>query len=151
MLGYFVEVTAQHGDKLMAPPSNATFIHRQTLAGQVRFTTTELADLEAKIASAADRALGLELDIFDGWPTRVIGGGDDIKDAAEALAMLDVDAGLATLAVERNYVRPIVDDGLEFNIAGGRHPVVEQALASDPFVANDCELSPPENAQAGRI
>ena len=65
VLGYFVEVTAQHGDKLMAPPRNATFIHRQTLAGQVRFTTTELADLEAKIASAADRALGLELDIFE--------------------------------------------------------------------------------------
>ena len=58
MLGYFVEVTAQHGDKLLAPPLNATFIHRQTLAGQVRFTTTELGELEAKIASAADRALG---------------------------------------------------------------------------------------------
>src|SRR5439155_7932894 len=58
VLGYFVEVTAQHGDKLMAPPLNSTFIHRQTLAGQVRFTTTELGELEAKIASAADRALG---------------------------------------------------------------------------------------------
>ena len=57
VLGYFVEVTAQHGEKLLAPPLNATFIHRQTLAGQVRFTTTELAALEAKIASAADRAL----------------------------------------------------------------------------------------------
>ena len=65
VLGYFVEVTAQHGDKLMAPPLNATFIHRQTLAGQVRFTTAELGELEAKIANAADRALGLELEIFD--------------------------------------------------------------------------------------
>ena len=65
MLGYFVEVTAQHGEKLMAPPLNATFIHRQTLAGQVRFTTTELGELEAKIASAAERALGLELEIFE--------------------------------------------------------------------------------------
>src|SRR5690606_4015326 len=65
VLGYFVEVTAQHGDKLMAPPLNGTFIHRQTLAGQVRFTTTELGELEAKIASAGDRALGLELEIFD--------------------------------------------------------------------------------------
>src|SRR5262249_8831232 len=61
VLGYFVEVTAQHGDRLMAAPLNATFIHRQTLAGQVRFTTTELGELEAKIASAAERALGLEL------------------------------------------------------------------------------------------
>ena len=65
VLGYFVEVTAQHGDKLMSPPLNATFIHRQTLAGQVRFTTTELGELEAKIANAADRALGLELEIFE--------------------------------------------------------------------------------------
>ena len=65
VLGYFVEVTAQHGDKLLAPPLNATFIHRQTLAGQVRFTTTELGELEAKIASAADRALGIELEIFE--------------------------------------------------------------------------------------
>ena len=65
VLGYFVEVTAQHGDKLMAPPLNATFIHRQTLAGQVRFTTTELGELEAKIASAADRALGIELETFE--------------------------------------------------------------------------------------
>ena len=65
VLGYFVEVTAQHGDKLMAPPLNATFIHRQTLAGQVRFTTSELGEIEAKIANAGDRALNLELEIFD--------------------------------------------------------------------------------------
>ena len=65
VLGYFVEVTAQHGEKLLAPPLNAGFIHRQTLAGQVRFSTTELGELEAKIASAADRALGLELEIFE--------------------------------------------------------------------------------------
>ncbi len=65
VLGYFVEVTAQHGDKLMSAPLNATFIHRQTLAGQVRFTTSELGEIEAKIANAGDRALGLELEIFE--------------------------------------------------------------------------------------
>src|SRR5260221_713504 len=65
VLGYFVEVTAQHGERLMAPPLNATFIHRQTLAGQVRFTTTELGELEAKIASAAERALAIELETFE--------------------------------------------------------------------------------------
>ncbi len=65
VLGYFVEVTAQHGDKLFAPPLNATFIHRQTLAGQVRFTTSELGETEAKIANAGDRALNLELEIFE--------------------------------------------------------------------------------------
>ncbi len=153
VLGYFVEVTAQHGEKLMAPPLNAAFIHRQTLAGQVRFTTTELGELEAKIASAADRALGRELEIFDRLSQAVIASGDAIKRCADALASLDVASALAALAAERDYARPEIDDGLAFVIEGGRHPVVEQALSRDgtPFVANDCELSPPGGAEAGRI
>jgi DNA mismatch repair protein MutS len=150
VLGYFVEVSAQHGDKLMQPPWNATFIHRQTLAGQVRFTSTELAELEQKIASAAERALGLEFELFDRLLARVLESAEAIKGAGEALAVLDVSAGLAALAVERNYARPVVDGSLQFSIVGGRHPVVEQALEA-PFVANDCDLSPPETAQAGRI
>jgi len=150
VLGYFVDVTAQHGDKLMGAPLNATFIHRQTLAGQVRFTTTELGELEAKIANAADRALNLELEAFDRLCAAVIGAGAGLKAAAEALAVLDVTSGLAALAAERSYVRPEIDDSLDFAIEGGRHPVVEQAL-SDPFVANDCDLSPPSGADAGRI
>jgi DNA mismatch repair protein MutS len=150
VLGYFVEVTAQHGDKLFSAPLNATFIHRQTLAGQVRFTTTELGELEAKIASAADRALGLELEIFERLAASVIAASETIKAAAEALAILDVASALATLAVERSYARPQVDRTLDFVIEGGRHAVVEQAL-SDPFVANDCNLSPPKDAGAGRI
>ena len=150
VLGYFVEVTAQHGDRLMAAPLNQSFIHRQTLAGQVRFTTTELGELEAKIASAADRALGIELEIFDALTARVTAIAEDIKAAAQALATLDVAAALATLAAEQRYVRPQVDRSLAFAIDGGRHPVVEQALAA-PFVANDCDLSPPADETAGRI
>jgi DNA mismatch repair protein MutS len=151
VLGYFVEVTAQHGDKLMAPPLNATFIHRQTLAGQVRFTTTELGELEAKIASAADRALGIELESFDKLAATVTAAAAAIKDAAGALAILDVATALAQLAIERHYVRPEIDASLDFIIEGGRHPVVEQVLTGDPFVANDCDLSPPAPATHGRI
>jgi DNA mismatch repair protein MutS len=150
VLGYFVEITAQHGDKLMGAPWNTTFIHRQTLAGQVRFTTTELAELEQRIASAAERALGLELDIFERLLSSVMASADDIKNAARALAVLDVAAGLATLAMERNYIRPVVDESLQFHVVGGRHPVVEQAL-DGPFIANDCNLSPPHHEHAGRI
>ena len=150
VLGYFVEVTAQHGERMMAPPLNATFIHRQTLAGQVRFTTTELGELEAKIANAADRALGLELEAFERLAATVAAASADIKAAAEALATLDVTAALAQLAVERDYVRPEVDRSLDFFIEGGRHAIVEQAL-SEPFVANDCDLSAPAGAAAGRI
>jgi DNA mismatch repair protein MutS len=156
VLGYFIEVTAQHGEKLMREPWNATFIHRQTLAGQVRFTSMELGDLEAKIANAADRALGLELEIFERLAAQAVAGADDIKAAALALAAVDVAAALATLAVERSYVRPEIDASRAFVIAGGRHPVVEQALAGDgargpTFVANDCDLSPAADAAAGRI
>jgi DNA mismatch repair protein MutS len=145
VLGYFVDVTAQHGEKLLAAPLSATFIHRQTLAGQVRFTTTELGGLEAKIANAADRALALELEIFARLAAAVGAASVAIQQAADALAVTDVASALASLAVERDYVRPDVDDSLAFAITAGRHPVVEQALASDggPFVANDCDLSPP--------
>ena len=151
VLGYFVDVTAQHGEKLLTAPLNATFIHRQTLAGQVRFTTTELGELEAKIANAADRALALELEIFDALAARVTAASAAIKQAAEALAAVDAMTALAALAVERNYVRPVVDGSLTFLIEGGRHPVVEQALGADggPFVANDCDLSPPTDATGG--
>jgi DNA mismatch repair protein MutS len=147
VLGYFVDVTAQNGEKLMSAPLNATFIHRQTTAGQVRFTTTELGELEAKIANAADRALAIELEIFDRLAGSITAATVAIKEAADALAVVDVAVALASLAVERDYVRPEVDDSLAFAITGGRHPVVEQALGSDggPFVANDCDLS------AGRI
>ncbi|HEY7232204.1 MAG TPA: DNA mismatch repair protein MutS [Pseudolabrys sp.] len=153
VLGYFVEVTAQHGERLMAAPLNSTFIHRQTLAGQVRFTTTELGQLDAKIASAAERALGLELEIFDRLVAAVMAQGINIKECAEALSVLDVASALAHLAVERDYVRPQVDNSHAFVIEGGRHPVVEQALSIDgkPFVGNDCDLSPPPQTDAGRI
>jgi DNA mismatch repair protein MutS len=153
VLGYFVEVAAQHGDRLMAPPLNATFIHRQTLAGQVRFTTTELGELEAKIASAADRALGIELETFERLAATVTAAAAAIKDAAEALAVIDVATALAQLAAERHYTRPQIDASLDFVVEGGRHPVVEQMLAGDggPFVANDCDLSPPPSAANGRI
>ncbi len=152
VLGYFVEVTAQHGDKLMAAPLNATFIHRQTLAGQVRFSTTALGELEAKIATAADRALGLELEIFERMTAMVVAATASLKQAAEALAALDAASALAELAIARDYARPDVDGTLAFEIEGGRHPVVEQALIDGgPFVANDCDLSPPSEKATGRI
>src|SRR5436190_95107 len=153
VLGYFVEVTAQHGDKLMAAPLNATFIHRQTLAGQVRFTTAELGEIEAKIANAGDRALGLELEIFEKLCAMALAASDDLRAAAHAFALLDVATALAKLAVDDNYVRPEVDHSLGFAVEGGRHPVVEQALKRDgqPFIANACDLSPSPAQISGQI
>src|SRR5437762_333241 len=153
VLGYFVEVTAQHGDKLMSPPLNATFIHRQTLAGQTRFTTAELGEIEARIANAGDRALGLELEIFERLCALAIAASDDLRAAAQAFAMLDVATALAKLAVDDNYVRPEVDSSLGVAVEGGRHPVVEQALKHNgqPFIANACDLSPGPEQKSGQI
>src|SRR5204862_4484892 len=153
VLGYFVEVTAQHGERLMAPPLNATFIHRQTLAGQTRFTTAELGEIEAKIANAGDRALGLELEIFERLCALAMTASEDLRAAAQAFAMLDVATALAKLAADENYMRPEVDSSLSFAIEGGRHPVVEQALKRDgqPFIANACDLSPGPAQKSGQI
>ena len=153
VLGYFVEVTAQHGDKLMSPPLNATFIHRQTLAGQVRFTTAELGEIEAKIANAGDRALGLELEIFDRLCAKALAIGDELRAAAHAFALLDVATALGRLAIDENYVRPEVDESLSFAIEAGRHPVVEQALKrnGEPFIANACDLSPAPGQKSGQL
>jgi DNA mismatch repair protein MutS len=153
VLGYFIEVSAQQGEKLMTPEAKATFMHRQTLAGAMRFTSVELGELESKIVGASDRALALELAIFDRLTKEVLAQANALEAIADALARIDVAASLAELAVAENWVRPIVDGSLYFYVEGGRHPVVEAALKRDggPFVANDCDLSAPDEENAGSI
>lgn len=154
MLGYFVEVPQAMGEDFLKEPWRATFVHRQTMSDAMRFSSVELGELEAKIASAADRALRLELAIFAGLCEAVLAQAEPIKAAALALAELDVAAALADLAAREGWSRPQIDDGVAFTIERGRHPVVEAALKRDgkPFVANDTELSPPgTEAKGGRI
>jgi DNA mismatch repair protein MutS len=152
VLGWFIEVTATHAEKLMAKTgANGPFIHRQTMANAVRFTTAELGELEERIARAAERALAIELEIFDELVALAVGQAEAIATAARAMAALDVAAGLGTLAVARRYNRPSVDASLAFEIAGGRHPVVEAALegAGDAaFTGNDCRLNVVANENA---
>ncbi|MYZ47649.1 DNA mismatch repair protein MutS, partial [Propylenella binzhouense] len=151
VLGYFVEVSAGQAAALTACQAVA-FIHRQTLASAMRFSTVELGELESRIASAAERALALELACFDELCGRVLAAEAAIRSVAQALAELDVAAGFAELAEREGYVRPRVDDGLAFAIRGGRHPVVEQVLrrSGDTFVGNDCALGGEGEAE-GRI
>ncbi|MBN9273725.1 MAG: DNA mismatch repair protein MutS, partial [Mesorhizobium sp.] len=155
VLGYYIEVTANHHAIMTGTDAaKARFIHRQTMANAMRFTTTELAELETKIANAADRALGIELAAFDRLTAEAVGEADRIRAGSEALALLDVSAALAVLAESEAWCRPAVDSSLAFEIAGGRHPVVEQALRQSgegPFVANDCDLSPEGGARNGAI
>ena len=139
VIGYYIEVSANHAGKL-----GQEFIHRQTMAGAQRYTTAELADLETKIASAAERAVALELRLYDDLVAEVMARRSEIAAAAVALATLDLAAALAELAAEAGWVRPMVEDGTAFEISGGRHPTVEAALSASGnrggFVANDCVL-----------
>jgi len=143
MIGYFVEVPQNVGEDLLKDPWKETFVHRQTMAGAMRFSTVELGELEAKIASAADRALKIELGFFDSMTQELLDLSSDIAAAAEALAVVDVTAALADLAVRLDWTRPVVDTSLTFRVEDGRHPVVEAALKREgtPFIANDSDLS----------
>ncbi len=155
VLGYFIEVTAGNADVMMgSDEAKARFIHRQTMAGAMRFTTTELADLESRIANAAAQALTMELQAFDRMVQAVVAEAEVIKASALALAAIDVATSLAHLASEQAYCRPVVDSSMTFAIRGGRHPVVEQALrrqSSGPFIANNCDLSATDGNRSGAI
>ncbi|HXE29377.1 MAG TPA: DNA mismatch repair protein MutS, partial [Stellaceae bacterium] len=138
VLGYHIDIGPNHAAKM-----GVGFIHRQTLASSMRYSTVELGELESKIASAADKALALEMKLFDDLVAEALGQANEIARAAAALAALDVAAALAELAVTQRYTRPKIDDSTAFAIRQGRHPVVEQALqraARSSFVANDCDL-----------
>jgi DNA mismatch repair protein MutS len=142
VLGYFVECSAKQAEPLFQPPLNALFIHRQTLANQTRFTTVELADLDARIAQAAERALAIEAEIFETWREAARSLAGDIQRAAEALAILDVAGALAEWAEDEQAVRPEIDRSLRFEAEAARHPVVEAAVrrAGQPYTPNDCRL-----------
>ncbi len=142
-LGYFLEVPQQQGERLVRPPLSEHFIHRQTMADAMRFSTPELAELESKIASAADQALTMELQIFDRLCALCLESAPAIKAMAGALALIDVSMSHAELAQQRDWTRPKVDQSRAFTIEGGRHPVVEAALKlrGQSFVSNRCVLA----------
>jgi len=153
VLGYFIEVTAKHGDGVPTG-GDSPYIHRQTMANAVRFATVELSDLESEISRAADRALALEHEIFTALVDQVLQSAPAIDLTAQAIARLDVASATAELAISEDYVRPAVDDSMAFVIEAGRHPVVEKALnkAGDgPFVANDSRLEMDDDNQSSPL
>jgi DNA mismatch repair protein MutS len=151
ILGYFVEASARHAEPLMRDPRRC-FTHRQTLANQVRFTTAELAALDARIAQAGERSLAIECSVFEAWRDQAIGLAAEIHGAADSLALLDVCAALADWAVEVGAVRPSIDLSLVFETFGARHPVVEAAVRRQGkgFTPNNCALDG-GGGQAARI
>ncbi|MEO1557965.1 MAG: DNA mismatch repair protein MutS, partial [Pseudomonadota bacterium] len=149
VLGYFIEVTATHADKMMSAPLNDTFIHRQTTANQVRFTTVDLSSLETRILNAGAQAIEIEKRHYERLRSLVLDAAAMISQTARALAEIDVTTGLAHLAVTEDWCKPTLETSRAFEIEGGRHPVVEKALRQQggtPFIANDCDISADETA-----
>ncbi len=150
VIGYFLEVSARHAESVDSGPESP-FIHRQTMNNAVRYTTVELSELEGRIAKAGERALALELEAFQALVQLVQAQAEGIAQAASALAELDCQSALAQLALERRYLRPEIDDSTCFEVAAGRHPVVEAMLQdghNNGFVANDCTLAGADDADA---
>ena len=149
VLGYFIETTATHAEKMLSPPLSETFIHRQTTANQVRFTTVELSEMETRILNAGNHALEIEKRIFETLRQAVLDQAAEIGATSGGIAEIDLAMALAELAVTENWVKPRIDNSRAFAIEGGRHPVVEQALrkqSGGTFIANDCDLSAEDGA-----
>jgi len=144
VLGYHVEVPAKSADVLMAQDSG--FTHRQSLAGVVRFNAPELHEQALRVTQAGGHALAAEAAHLEALTEEALTRRDAIAATADALARLDVGAGLAERAAEGGWSRPTLVDHPCLEIEGGRHPVVEAAVArsGDRFVANDCRLSESE-------
>lgn len=141
ILGYFIEVPSARADSLMQPESG--FIHRQTMAGNMRFTTSQLIDLDNDVRSAAEKAAAIEADIVAALTARVRDASNDLLAAADTLADVDVWYALAACAQDYSWVRPEITDDGAWDVVGGRHPVIEYVLRSrgDNFVKNDCNLN----------
>ncbi len=144
VLGYFIETTTTHAEKMLAPPLSESFIHRQTTANQVRFTTVALSEIETKILNAGNHALEIEKRHYAALKEAILTQAGPIGAAARALAEIDLAAAFADMASAENWVEPRVDASRAFEIEAGRHPVVERALkrqGGGVFVANDCALT----------
>lgn len=143
VLGYFIEVTATHAERMLSEPLSDTFRHRQTTANQLRFTTPDLTEMETRILNAGGHALEIEKRLYSALKDSILDAAAHIGATARALAELDLSSALADLARGENWARPKIDNSRRLLIEGGRHPVVEQSLRKQggaPFVANDCDL-----------
>ncbi|MGJ0237131.1 DNA mismatch repair protein MutS [Novosphingobium fluoreni] len=141
VLGYFIEVPQRHADKLLLPDSG--FTHRQTMAGAMRFNAMALHEEASRIAEAGGHALAAEESHFEELVAAVVAARNAIAATAAALARIDVAAGQAERAAQGGWTAPEIVEATCLEIEGGRHPVVEAALAAqgERFVANDCKLA----------
>jgi DNA mismatch repair protein MutS len=141
VLGYHIEVSARHADRLMLPDSG--FTHRQTLAGVVRFNSPDLHAEASRVVEAGGHALAAECAHLEELTGLAVASAQRIAVTADAIARIDVSASHAERASEGGWCLPSIDEAAVIELEGARHPVVEEALSRDGerFVANDCALS----------
>jgi DNA mismatch repair protein MutS len=138
VIGLFIDITSRHSEKITDPK----FIHRQTTANSVRYTSLELQELESKMVGAKVQVIAFEKEIYDQICQQVLANHELLCKLAQSLARLDVFCNFAHLADEKEYVRPLITDDTRFEIIEGRHPVVEDSLKKnhEAFISNDCTL-----------
>lgn len=136
VFGYYLEVTKSY---LSQVPER--YIRKQTLTGAERYITEELKQLEEKTLGAQEKLIDLEYKVFQEIRTQISSQIQRIQKTANIVSMLDVLSSFATVALDLNYVMPIVDNSGEINIKDGRHPVIEKMLPSGSFIENDTYLN----------
>ena len=136
VFGYYIEVRNTHKDKV---PEE--WIRKQTLVNAERYITEELKEYEAKILGAEEKIAFLESEVFSKlieWMLQFI---DQVQQNAQLIGKLDCLCSFASLAIEANYTRPLLDESFEIDIKEGRHPVIEKQLSADQsFIPNDVYL-----------
>ena len=135
VFGYYFEVTNSYKD--MVPED---YIRKQTLANAERYTTPRLKELEDTILNAEDKLTALEYDMFCKIRESIAMELERIQRTAKAIAKLDVYASLSLVSERNRYVRPKLNEKGVIDIKDGRHPVVEQMISNDLFIANDTFL-----------
>ena len=144
VLGYFIETPAAYAQKMLASPLSDTFIHRQTTANSVRFTTVALGELETKILNASGQSTDLEQEIFHQLEKFVLAQSLALQALSFSVAEIDVASAFSELAMNEGWIRPTITNGRDFFVDQGRHPVVEATLKNSPssiFVGNNCNLN----------
>lgn len=140
VFGYSIEVRKSSLD--MVP---GDYVRRQTLVNCERFITQELKELEGKLLGADERLQQLEQQLFAGLREDIVHRTSRIQKTARCVAWLDCLAGLATLADENSYIRPVVDDSDCLQLTAARHPVVELAIGRENYIANDTDMQGVQN------
>ena len=135
VFGYFIEITNSNAH--LVPPD---YQRRQTLTGAERYVTPALKEFEEKVLTAAERIEEREREIFEALRKRIGSHIRRLQCVAQLTAELDVLSTMAEVAEREGYVRPVVTDGFDLEIVGGRHPVVERMMAKEKFIPNDVTL-----------